>query len=78
MAKVEKKTQKGDRPVNSPSKTDIAEMYGNGPGFHTRGEPGTYKTNIGGSPYFFQTAKQYKDLKRQIAENRRNRRKSAP
>lgn len=57
-------------------KAIIAE-YGQGPAYDIHKVTNVERTNVAGVLWFFQTAKQYQALKRQIAENRANRRKTA-
>ena len=56
-------------------KAAIIDEYGQGPAYLIRNKvDGVQETNIAGVPWFFQTSKEYKGLKRQIAKNRQSRR----
>lgn len=49
------------------------ETYGNGPAALLKGNPDVYRTNIAGVPWYFQTSKEYKELKQKIREERKSR-----
>ena len=77
MLENDKRAELAQRKLKAEKlKAEIIETYGQGPAYEIRDKvDGVQTTNVSGVKWYFRYSSEYKALKKQIADNRRERRK---